>query len=109
MGHSSRTNPTPRTPRPLFAFSGRLGRPSKVARQTTFGSMAVVGGGHMPGLGWTLQRHGVLVTAPLDSLGGPRRNAAQIRASANPLFEQLDPALSCPLSPKRIKIHWLQN
>ena len=86
--------------------------PSKVARQTTFGSMAVVGGGHMPGLGWTLQHHGILVKAPLDSLGGPRRNAPQIRASADPLFEQLDPALSLspppPPPPKRTN-HWLEN
>ena len=47
-------------------------------------SMAVVGDGRIPGLGWTLQRHGDLVTAPLNSLGGPRRNAAKIHASAYP-------------------------
>ena len=47
-------------------------------------SMAVVGDGRIPGLGWTLQHHGDLVTAPLNSLGGPRRNAAKIYASAYP-------------------------
>ena len=49
-------------------------------------SMAVVGDGdgRIPGIGWTLHHHGDLVTAPLDSLGGPRRNAAQISASAYP-------------------------
>ena len=47
-------------------------------------SMAVVGDGRIPGLGWTLQHHGDLVTAPLNSLGGPRRNAAKICASAYP-------------------------
>ena len=47
-------------------------------------SMAVVGDGQIPGLGWTLQYHGDLMTAPLNSLGGPRRNAAKIHASAYP-------------------------
>ena len=47
-------------------------------------SMAVVGDGRIPGLGWTLHHHGDLVMAPLDSLGGLRQNAAQNSASAYP-------------------------